>query len=92
MLTGKYLQPISRADPQPVSKEIHPSILLLDLSPFFLGLFWWLSGEESACQCRRCGFDPWVRKIPWRRKWQPILVFLLEKSHGQRSLVGYSQS
>ena len=25
-------------------------------------------GKESACQCRRCGFDPWVRKIPWRRK------------------------
>ena len=35
------------------------------------GLPWWLSGQESACQCRKCGFDPWVRKIPWRRKWQP---------------------
>ena len=33
--------------------------------PFqFLGLPWWLSGKESTCQCRRCGFDPWVRKIP----------------------------
>ena len=32
------------------------------------------------------GFDPWVRKILWRRKWQPIPVFLLGKSHGQRSL------
>ena len=31
---------------------------------------------------RRCGFDPWVGKIPWRRKWQPTPVFLLEKSHG----------
>ena len=33
-----------------------------------------LSGEESACQCRRskrCRFDRWVRKIPWRKKWQP---------------------
>ena len=48
MLTGKYLQPISRADPQPVSREIHPSILLLDLSPVFLGLLWWSGGEESA--------------------------------------------
>ena len=28
------------------------------------GLFWWLSGKESTCQCRRCGFDPWVGKIP----------------------------
>ena len=35
-------------------------------------------------------FDPWVGKIPWRRKWQPTPVFLPEKSHGWRSLVGYS--
>ena len=35
-------------------------------------------------------FDPWVGKIPWRRKWQPTPVFLLGKSHGWRSLVGYS--
>ena len=34
--------------------------------------------------------DPWVRKNPFRRKWQPTPVFLPEKSHGQRSLVGYS--
>ena len=53
----------------------------------------WLGGEESVCQCRRlrrCGFDPWVRKIPWRRKWQPTSVSLPKKSHGQRSLAGYS--
>ena len=49
------------------------------------------SGKESACQCRRCRFSPWVRNIPWRRKWQPTPVLLLGKSHGQRSLVGYSQ-
>ena len=48
------------------------------------------SGKESAPQCRRHGFDPWVRKIPWSRKWQPTSVFLPGKSHGQRSLVGYS--
>ena len=53
------------------------------------------SGEEPACQCRRpkrCGFDPWIRKIPWRRsrKWQPTPVFLPSKSYGQRSLAGYS--
>ena len=41
-------------------------------------------------RCRRCGFDPWVRKIPWRRQWQPTQVFLPKKSHGQRSLAGYS--
>ena len=55
-----------------------------------LGLPRWLSNEESACQCRKCGFDPWVGKIPWKRKWQPSPVFLLGKSHGQRSLAGYS--
>ena len=48
------------------------------------------SGEESTCQCRRHGFDPWVRKIPWSRKWQPTLIFLPGKSHGQWSLAGYS--
>ena len=41
-------------------------------------------------QCRRCRLDPWVRKIPWRRKWQPTPVFLPGESHGWRSLVGYS--
>ena len=35
-------------------------------------------------------FDPWVGKIPWRKAWQPTPVFLLGKSYGQRSLVGYS--
>ena len=51
------------------------------------------SGKEPAYQCRRhkrCKFDPWVGKIPWRRKWQPIPVFLPGKSCGQRSLLGYS--
>ena len=45
--------------------------------------------KESACQCRRCRFNPWVRKIPWRRKWQLTPVFLPGESHGQRSLLGY---
>ena len=40
--------------------------------------------------CRRPRFDPWVGKIPWRRKWQPTPVFLPGESHGGRSLVGYS--
>ena len=42
--------------------------------------------NPSACQCRRHGFDPCVGKVPWRRKWQPDPVFLLEKPHGQKSL------
>ena len=41
-------------------------------------------------QCSRCRFDPWVRKVPGRRAWQPIPVFLPGESHGQRSLAGYS--
>ena len=49
-----------------------------------------LNGKESICQCRRCRFDPWVKKIPWRRKWQPTPLFLPGISHGQRSLVSYS--
>ena len=68
-------------------------LLHLIRSHLFSGLSRGLSGKESACQCRRCrghGFDPWVRKIPWRRKWQPTPIFLPGKSHGQRSLAGYS--
>ena len=53
-------------------------------------LLWWLSGKESLCQCRRCGFDHWVGKIPWRRKWQPTPLLLPGKSHGLRRLAGYS--
>ena len=51
------------------------------------------SGKEPVCQCRRLkrhGFDPWVGKIRWSRKWQPTTVFLPGKFHGQRSLAGYS--
>ena len=54
------------------------------------GLPWWLSCKESACQCRRWRFNPWVRKIPWRGKLQPTPVFLPGKPHGQRNLSNYS--
>ena len=65
---------------------------LFDLLPSsgFTRLPRWRNARESTCQCRRLGFDPWIRNIPWKRKWQPILVFLPEKSHVQRSLAGYS--
>ena len=62
--------------------------ILVGIALNLLGLPSWLSGKESTCQCRRHkrrGFDPWVRKIPWRRKWQPTSVFLPGKSHGQRT-------
>ena len=48
----------------------------------------WLSGKESACQCRRRGFNPWLGKIPQRRKWQPTPVFLSGEFHGKRNLSG----
>ena len=54
------------------------------------GLSRWLSGKESACQCRRLRFNLWIGKILWRRKWQPPPVFLPGKFHGQRSLADYS--
>ena len=47
------------------------------------------SGQESACGHNRLRFDPWVGKIPWRRKWQPTPVFSPEESCGQRSLAVY---
>ena len=57
-----------------------------------MGSRWWCAGEESACPSRRCKrprFHPWVRKIPWRRTWQPTPVLLPGGSQGQRSLAGY---
>ena len=53
---------------------------------------WWLSGKESAWNIRneRHGFDPWSRKISWRKAWQPTPVLLPGECHGQRSLVDYS--
>ena len=69
--------------------ESHLTTLLMS-SSLDSGLPRWLSGKESACQCGRHGFGPWVGKIPWRRKWQFTPVFLPGESHGQRSLAGYS--
>jgi len=60
----------------------------LDCGSEHTGLPRW-RGKQSTCQCRRCDFYPWVRKISWRRKWQPTPVFLPAESHGQRSLAGY---
>ena len=54
------------------------------------GLPRWLSGKESAYQCRKHGLDSCVGKILWRRKWQHTVVFLPGKFHGQRSPVGCS--
>ena len=61
--------------------------------PFFLSCIKRFPGGsvvESTCQCRRHRFDPWVGKIPWKKKWQPTPVFLPGNSHEQGSLVSYS--
>ena len=71
-----------------LAKLIH---LYLQFSVYYIPR--WLSDKETACQCRRygsLGFDPWIRKIPWRRKWQPTPVFLPGKFHQWRNLMGYS--
>ena len=60
---------------------------------FYLLLIWGLPGGsvvKNPPVNAKCGFDLWVGKIPWRRKWQPTPVFLPGKSYGQRSLAGYS--
>ena len=64
----------------------------LDITESFadLGDTWWLRGKSICPQCRRPGFNPCVGKIPWRRKRQPTPVLLPGRSHGWRSLVGYS--
>ena len=64
----------------------------LNQMSLYIGCFPGASAVKNLlCQClqyRRPGFDPWVRKIPWKREWQPTPVFLPGKSQGQRSLVG----
>ena len=55
------------------------------------GLPRWLSGKKKIClPSKRHGFDPWIGKIPGKRKWQLTLVFLPGKFHGQSSLAGYN--
>ena len=50
----------------------------------------WLSGKESACQCKEIWVRSLSQKDPLEEEWQPTPVFLPGESHGQRSLVGYS--
>ena len=67
--------------------SVHPE-LATELYYKGAGLPWWLRWQSVCLQCRRPGFDLWVGKIPWRRKWQPTPVLLPGKFHG--CLVGYS--
>ena len=65
--------------------------LHLSTAPKSLKLTMYHLPSDLGLQCRRLRFDPWVRKIPWRREWLPSPVFLPGEFHGQRSLAGYSQ-
>ena len=60
---------------------------------FISGFSGGTSGKQPVCPSRRhkrCEFNPWVGRIPWKRAWWPTPIFLPGESHGQRSLVGYS--
>ena len=67
--------------------QCHHCFKPLPCVPVVLGV---KNPPANAGRCKRCRFDPRVRKILWRRTWQPTLVFFPWESHGQRSLAGYS--
>ena len=79
-----------------ISQREHKAQYWLPLSTysgilaFWLSQWPWFSGKQSACQYRRCRFNPCVRKIPWRRKWEPTPVFLPGEFHGHWGLADYS--
>ena len=83
---------LPRCHPQHQAQD--PLLGAPTLTPLFLGvgtahakgLPWWLSGKESTCQCRRPVFDPWVQKIPWRRKWQPWETPWTEEAGGLQAM------
>ena len=72
--------------------------LTQESNPWLLHLLHWQAKMElvnkwlafQSRKCKRCGFGPWMGKIPWEGEWQPTPMVLPEKSHGQRSLAGYS--
>ena len=83
----------TRSDPCNLLNAKMAPLHILKIENSWFGLPWSLSGKETACHCQRCRrweLDPWVRKIPCRRKWQPTPVFLPKKSHRHRNLAGYS--
>ena len=80
----------SHHHPDTQIRERHHQKRNLQSNILNMELLWWLRSKESTCQYRKHGFNLWVRKMLWRRKWHPTPVFLPRKSCGQRSLVGYS--
>ena len=73
--------------------SIHPSGNNFRILFFFFNLTklpWWLIQQRICLQCGRPRFNPWVRKMLWRREWLLTSVFLSGEFHGQRSLAGCS--
>ena len=72
--------------PSNIFMYIYIYSMIISLFLYLMGFPGGISGKQRTCQCRRykrCRFNPWVRKIPWRREWQPIPVFLPAESHCQ---------
>ena len=99
---GPALGPLGRAQPVPLGALALPVWTcfyrnsLFSTTPFiptertYSSPATLTNSHINHLQFRRARFDPWVGKIPWRRKWQPTPVLLPRKFHGWRSLVGYS--
>ena len=96
---GLPAKPTSSTGRQPLKVKCFPSpsmevktILALSFITVYINIkaACEASGKEPTCKCKRCGFNPFSRKIPWRREWQPTPAFLPGEFHGQRSLAVYS--
>ena len=85
MILGAYFHLVFQNGPRSLPKIVYDKFFKL-----VIGLPRWLSGKESACQCRRRRFDPWVGKNPLEKEVATPSSILAWKSHGQRSLVDYS--
>ena len=88
----RILDPLPRIEPVPFSVKMQsPEHWTAGNSLHFLIWNQICASDSRVClQCRRPGFDPWARKIPWRWEWLPAPVFLPGEFHGQRSLEGCS--
>ena len=82
-----------------ILRKICAGTMMRKESPCGIGLSWWLSGKESACQCRRhrrCKFGPWVRETLWIKKWHPLqdscLKMLMDRGTWQAPVHGVSES
>ena len=78
------VQPLNYPSPPhfspPFSPVSHQTEFLESCHLLCKGLPWWLSGKESACQCRRCRFKPWVGKIPWRKTHYSSLAWRIPRT------------